>query len=334
VQSNLVEQCRKVLNRTIVMDMTMPMVPGRRFSQFFSTLDKMRANGVGFVSLTVASDYTSRKEAFRNIRLVKLLLLGRMRRVRFVRDAQDIHKAAKKSKLAVSLHFQGTVPIGQDLSMVRAFYKKGIRHMVMAYNGRNLVGCGCHVQKDEGLTSFGRELIREMNKVGMGVDVAHTGHRTAMETVQTSDKPVFISHGNIWTLEQHPRCAKDELIKAIAAKGGVIGITGLSLFLGKKDVSTQNYVKNIDYVSQLVGTQHVGIGLDYVYDMDSLLQFARNHPEQYPKEGGYFDEEIKQVGYEQIPQIAESLLKLGYSEQNIHDVLGGNWLRVLKQIWV
>ncbi|MFN3982463.1 MAG: dipeptidase [Caldilinea sp.] len=315
------------------MDMTMPMVPSGSFARFFQTLDAMKAAGFKFVSLTVASDYTSTKEAFKNIRLVRFLLLGRLGKVRSVRTVDEIRQAMQDGKLAVSLHFQGTVPIGQDLSLVKAFYEKGIRHMLMAYNARNFVGYGCHEAEDKGLTAFGRDLIQEMNRVGMLVDVAHTGHRTAMETIETSSKPVVVSHGNIWALHQHPRCVKDELIKAIAAKNGVIGVTGLGLFMGNNDASVENYVNNIDYIVQLVGAEHAGIGLDYVYDLDALLRFAQNHPEQYPKEGGYFDIEIKQISHAQMPQVAEGLLKRGYSEQAVQKILGQNWLRVLEQVW-
>jgi membrane dipeptidase len=316
-------------------DMTMPMVPRGSFGHFFRTLDRMQASGFGFVSLTVASDYTSTREAFKNIRLVRLLLLGRLGKVRFVRTVKEIRQAMQAKKLAISLHFQGTVPFGEDLSLVEIFYKKGIRHALMAYNARNFVGYGCHEDEDEdeGLTSFGRNLIREMNRVGMLIDVAHTGHCTALETIETSTKPVVVSHGNIWALHQHPRCVKDELIRAIAAKNGVIGITGLGLFMGNNDASIENYTRNIDYITQLVGAEYVGIGLDYVYDLEALLRFAKNHPEQYPKEGGYFDIEIRQITHAQILQIAEVLLKKGYSEQNVRNILGQNWLRVLEQVW-
>lgn len=321
------------LSNLPAMDMTMPMVPNGSFARFFRTLDTMRASGFKFVSLTVASDYTSTKEAFKNIQLVRLLLLGRLGKIRFVRTVKDIRQAIQDGKLAVSLHFQGTVPIGEDLSLVETFYKRGIRHMLMAYNARNFVGYGCHEEEDKGLTPFGRNLILEMNRVGMLVDVAHTGHRTAMETIEASAKTVIVSHGNIWALYQHPRCVRDELIKAIAAKNGVIGITGLGLFMGNNDASVENYVRNIDYIVQLAGAEHVGIGLDYVYDMDALMRFAENHPEQYPKEGGYFDMEIKQLPHTQIPQVAGALLKKGYSEQAVQNILGQNWLRVLEQVW-
>jgi len=172
-----------------------------------------------------------------------------------------------------------------------------------------------------------------MNRVGMLVDVAHTGHRTAMETIETSTKPVVVSHCNIWALHPHPRCVKDELIHAVASKNGVLGITGLGIFLGGNDALVDRYVARIDYLVESVGPEHVGIGLDYVYDLNALLCFAKQHPEQYPKEGGYFDSEIRQLSHAQMPEVSEALLKRGYSEQDVKNIFGQNWLRVLETVW-
>jgi membrane dipeptidase len=171
-----------------------------------------------------------------------------------------------------------------------------------------------------------------MNRVGMLVDVAHTGARTAMETIEVSKAPVVISHGNVWELGRHDRCVRDDLIRAIAAKQGVMGITGIGIFLGDNDVSVERYVTHIDHVAQLVGPEAVGIGLDYVYDMESLINFAKKHPAQYPQEGGYFDG-IEQIEYEQIPRVTEALLRMGYSDDTVRGILGENWLRVLEHVW-
>lgn len=326
------ERAARLHKNSPVLDMTMPMVPAGSFGRFFGALDEMKRHGVDFVSLTVASDYTSTAEALRNIRLVRLLLLGRFGRVRLVRRVDDIVAAQRDGRLAVSLHFQGTAPVGEDLSRVEDFYRRGIRHMLLAYNGPNRVGSGCHEAQDLGLSAFGKRLVREMNRVGMLVDVAHTGYRTSLEAIEASSRPVVISHGNPGALTPHVRCARDEVIRAIAASGGVVGITGIGLFLGGNDVSTENYVRHIDHIVQLVGPAHAGIGLDYVYDMDALIRFARNHPAQYPQDGGYFDE-IRQIPHRQLPQVTEALCRLGYPDDAISGILGGNWLRVLGQVW-
>jgi len=141
---------------------------------------------------------------------------------------KEIHWTIHDGQLAVSLHFQGTVPFGEDLLPVGTFYEKGIRHALIAYNARNFVGHRCHEDNDNGSTAFGCALVREMNRVGMLVDVAHTGHRTALDTIETSTEPVVLSHAEIWALHQYPRCLKDKLIKVIAAKNGVPGITRAS----------------------------------------------------------------------------------------------------------
>ena len=137
-------------------------------------------------------------------------------------------EARKAAKLAVGFHFQGTAPFEEELGWVDLFYQLGVRHALMAYNEQNLVGSGCHVAEDTGLSDFGRELVAEMNRVGMLVDCAHTGYRTTMETLEASASPVIISHTNVRALCDHPRCVWDDQIEACTAPGGVLGMTGLS----------------------------------------------------------------------------------------------------------
>jgi len=150
--------------QAVVMDMTMPLLQGSDYGLLFGALERMRRSGYDFVSLTIAADHTGTGETLRNMALLRALLLGRGRNVRLVRRASDIGRARAEGRLAVGLHFQGTVPIGTNLSLVGLFYRLGIRHMLMAYNTRNRVGSGCHDAVDEGLTLFGRSLIQEMNR--------------------------------------------------------------------------------------------------------------------------------------------------------------------------
>src|SRR5690606_16000592 len=162
--------------------------------------------------------------------------------------------------LAIVFHFQGTNPFGRDLGMVEVFYRLGIRHALMAYNQKNAVGDGCHERTDGGLTRFGLALVREMNRVGMLVDCSHSGYRTTMDA---SEAPVTCSPPNARALADPQRTSRDDQAKACAATGGVIGVNGIGIFLGGNEVSADALFRHIDYFVQLVGPQHVGLGLDY-----------------------------------------------------------------------
>ena len=172
--------------------------------------------------------------------------------------------------------------MGRNLDLVEVFYKLCIRHMLMAYNQKNLVADGCHELTDAGISRFGHELVAEMNRVGMFVDVAHTGYQSSMEVIEPSQSPVICSHGNIQALWRHARCYRDDQIQAIAASGGVFGLTGLGIFMGDNDASVARYVEQIDYVVQLVGPRHVGFGFDYMYDCLPFRSMRRKWPVNGP----------------------------------------------------
>jgi membrane dipeptidase len=184
-----------------------------------------------------------------------------------------------------------------------------------------------------GLSRFGRKLITEMNRVGMFVDVAHTSYNASMEAIEFSGRPVIVSHGNIWKFHEHPRCYRDDQIKAIAQSGGVIGLTGLSIFTGDDDASIGKFVDQIDYVAELVGPEHVGFGFDYVPDLPALIASAAAEASKWPKEGGYSRPDVKQIEPERVPQITQMLLDRGYSEKHLRMILVENWARLMQQIW-
>jgi membrane dipeptidase len=328
----LTQHAADLHRRALVLDMTMPLLQNSDLNRFWRALERMRANGYAFVSLTIAADHTGTRETFRNLAYLRLLM-SRRPWLRFVRRAADIPRARQEGKLAVGLNFQGTVPVGRHLRLIDVFYALGVRSMLMAYNSRNLVGSGCHDAVDEGLTPYGRQLIAAMNRAGMLVDVAHTGYRTSLETIEASTAPVVVTHGNVAAVHEHPRCYRDEQIKAVAAKGGVFGVTGFGLFLGPGDATVEQFVRHVDHAAQLVGPRHVGFGFDYVYDMPAFQRYAAAEAEKFPEGGGYHAARLSQLEIEQTPQIAEALLRLGYSDDDVCGILGGNWLRVAGQVW-
>jgi membrane dipeptidase len=221
------------------------------------------------------------------------------------------------------------------------FYGLGQRVSQLTYNSRTLIGNGCYERRDDGLSDFGLAIVERMNNVGMAVDVSHCGDRTTLDAFDVSKKPVLITHSNCRALNpNHPRCKTDEAIKAMAAKGGVMGITEVRDFVSAKEPTTiESMLDHYDYVAKLVGVEHLGIGSDIdVRGYDALP------PEEIKKDyrsGGKASEGIREkldidgLNFSKRPfDIAEGLIRRNYSDANIEAILGGNFRRVLKEIWV
>lgn len=204
--------------------------------------------------------------------------------------------------------------------------------MLLVYNRRNLAGSGCHDADDTGLTELGRALLAEMDRVGMVRCCSHAGYRTAREIIDSSDRPVIFSHSNPRSLRDHPRNIPDELIRACAATDGVIGINGVGLFLGTGPPTAEIILRNLDYVAQLVGADHVGLGLDYMFKSSELDDPGRGGTDMWPREWGYG----RGSGFappEVIPEIVAGLERLGYPATAIRGILGENLLRVADAVW-
>jgi membrane dipeptidase len=200
--------------------------------------------------------------------------------------------------------------------------------MLLAYNKDNRASGGC-MEGNIGLTDFGKRVIQEMNRVGMVVDVTHMGYLATMDAFEVSSSPVIFSHSNPKGVLDHARNISDEQIKACAKTGGVVAINGIGDFLG--GTSNEIIVQHIEYVMDLVGPEHVGIGLDYVVDKQELIDYIEGHPDIFPREK--FNDYLSFVEPEQLPQITELLYKKGHGEQVIRGILGENFLRVAKQVW-
>jgi membrane dipeptidase len=325
------------LGRPIVCDMTLPQGPAgaHETANFDPVLVDRARYGVTFTSITIASDELSVGDTVRWIAAARQYFASRAQKLVFVEKVADIRAAHAAGKIAVNLHFQGSNPLGGDLNLVEVYRRLGIGHLLLAYNYRNLAGDGCHEPNDAGLSAFGRELIAEMNRVGMAVDLTHTGTRTALDALAVSTQPVIISHSNSRGVWDHPRNIPDELAKAVAAMGGVIGVNGVGLFLSnaRSDISAQAIARHINHYADLVGPDHVGLGLDSVYDVKFYIEnFARKNMEKY-RTGGYFKGTPQFAQVAVIPQVAGLLLDSGWSVANVKGFLGENWLRVLERIW-
>ncbi len=227
----------------------------------------------------------------------------------------------------------------RKLDDVDYFYGLGQRVSQLTYNARTLIGNGSTERRDEGLSDFGLAVVERMNKNGMAVDVSHCGDRTTLDAFDVSKKPVLITHSNCRALNPtHPRCKTDEAIKAMAAKGGVMGITEVRMFITAKEPTTiETMLDHYDYVAKLVGVEHVGVGSDI-----DLLGYDAMPPDEYKqlkasyKNSYGFRDKIDIDGYNYAKRpfdLAEGLIRRKYADADIEAILGGNFRRVLKQIW-
>jgi membrane dipeptidase len=254
-----------------------------------------------------------------------------------VDTVEDIERAKAARKVAVIMGLQNAEHFRQ-VSDVLAFRQLGLRCAQLTYNSQNLLGSGSTERVDGGVTDYGAEIIREMNKLGVLVDVSHSGERTTLDAIDISAGPIAITHSNCRALNNHPRLKTDEAIRKLAAKGGVIGITGVRMFVKDREPTTvEHVVDHIDHVVKLVGIDHVGIGTD-----SDLLGYDRLPGDLYRqlksvyKSSYAFREKIDTDGFnnpDKMFSLTDALDRRGYSEANIQAILGGNFRRLLATAW-
>jgi len=321
-----------IFRSSLVWDMTVPY--GTEQATDGVTLPRFKRAGFGVVSLTIGGDFTFGTQVpLANIAKVLALCAKQPDLYRFVASVDDIDLARREDKLAITLNFQGTNPLAQDLNMVEVFYRLGVRHMLLAYNQKNTVGDGCSERTDEGLSRFGLSVIGEMNRVGMLVDGSHSGYRTTMEAMEASTAPFIFSHSNAHAVYGHYRNIRDDQIQRCAATGGVIGINGLGEFLDDMEATSESMFRHVDYIANLVGPRHVGIGLDYVKDVPAFWKAVDENPDAWPPNQGRPNRHTKFVQPEQLEDLAELMLRKNYAEDDIRAILGENFRRVCKQVW-
>jgi membrane dipeptidase len=295
-------------------------------------LPRFHAVGVSFVALSVDEGET--QSTIAQIALTRRQIRERSDYLTLATTTSAIDQARRAGKLAVGFGFQETLPFGTDLDNVQLFYELGVRQALLAYNNRNYVADGCAEPADAGLSLFGRALVEEMNRVGMLVDGSHCGYRTTMEAMALSQSPFIFSHSNPFAVRAHYRSIKDDQIKACAETGGVVGINGVGYWVGDNDASTEAIFRCLDYTVQLVGPEHVGLGLDYIYDLDNLIQWVRAAPLRWPPYEGEWMQKHNYAGPEQMVELVQMMLNNGYPDEAVIAILGKNWERVSEQVWV
>jgi membrane dipeptidase len=304
-------------------------LPLRADASFLSQLERYREAGVNVVSLNVGFADMSWAEHLRILSFMRQWIAVRPDTYRLVSTVEDIRRCKAEGKLGIVFDIEGMCPVQKDLSLVQTFYELGVRWMLIAYNRNNLAGGGC-LDTDSGLTAVGRAIIDEMERVGMVLCLSHAGARTVAEALEYARNPAIFSHSNPYGDTPHARNVSDDLMRACARKGGVIGLSGIGPFLGVQVNLVERLLQQLRYVIDLVGVEQVGLGLDYVFDRTELDEHVRLNPTLYPPgiAGG-----LGMVQPEAIGTIAEGLARDNLTDAQIRGILGENWLRIATRVW-
>lgn len=297
--------------------------------------EDMRRGGLSAANCTV-SVWEGFQGTVNNIAEMKGLIREHGDLLTLIRGVEDIRRAKAEGRTGVILGFQNAHPFEDRLESIEAFADMGVRVVQLCYNTQNLIGTGCY-ERDGGLSGFGREVIAEMNRVGIMVDLSHVGGLTSREAVLESKKPVCYSHCLPSGLKPHPRNKSDEELRFIADHGGFIGVTMFPPFLRRGiEATVDDYVEAMDYVIALVGEDCVGYGTDFTQGYDQVffdwITHDKGRYRRLTDFGAILNPEgIRTIG--ETPNLTAAMQRAGWPESKIRKVLGENWLRVFGEVW-
>src|SRR6056297_860816 len=241
-----------------------------RLPDFLPQLRRYRASGVDVVFLNAGYGTPELSDILRFIGFVSDWVSQRPTEFGLLTNTQDIDERKKSGILSIAFNVEGAAFAAREPGSLGALRQIGVRWMLLAYNRNNALGGGC-LDSDKALTSEGRFVLEEMLRAGIVPCCSHCGERTARDIIEHSGRPVIFSHSNMRALHDHPRNISDRVVRECGARGGIIGINGIGNFLNsRKDTSTDSLVAHVDHAASLVGSEHVGISLDYVFDMEEL----------------------------------------------------------------
>lgn len=244
----------------------------------------------------------------------------------------DVKAIAAQDHIAVVFDLEDSHPIGDDLDNLATLAALGVRTLLPTYNHANRAGSGCLDTVDGGLTDWGRSIVAEMNTVGIVPDGSHCSARTGLDMCEASTGPVIYSHSCMRAVWDHPRNISDEQARACAASGGVIGITGVGIFLGPNTPTLEAMARHLEYAVELVGIEHVGISSDFSFDYDDFIDELTRNPhlfdDSYTRWGP-----IRWMRPETLLTLGAHLVNRGWATGNVEAVLGGNFCRVAQRSW-
>jgi len=302
----------------------------------FTPVRLMHAAGVNYVSLNVGADMNPLSQVMSVIAGYRATIAADPERYVLADTVDDIIQAAADGRMAIGFDLEGAMPLLEQPEMAALYAQLGVRQMHFAYNRNNSVADGCH-DEARGLTSLGKRMLVAVSEAGILVDCSHTGRKCSLDIMEGSANPVIFSHANPYALVPHGRNITDEQIKACAATGGVVCVSGLSWFLGRENPDADDVARHVAYIAELVGAAHVGIGLDMCFSQPELddtppgdfdpgywwpasAGYRAGHPPTFTPPGVW-------------RQLAGALRKVGLSDTEIELVQGRNMMRVAQQVW-
>ena len=328
---------RKIYDEAIVID-------GLSISNWESdaVFRRLRAGNITAINATVAT--------WENFVQTMAHLSAWMRRFRErddilqVKETADIYAAKEQEKTGIILSFQNASPIENELDRLGLFLALGVRVIQLTYHETNLLGSGCWERTDGGLSNFGVDAVREMNRLGIVIDLSHVGPKTTMDAIEMSEQPVAITHANARSFCGHPRNKEEDALKLLAEKGGVVGATSYAHFLPKGfDSTVEDFVDAIDDMVERVGIDHVAIGTDSTHDqpLEFWHYIGSQQGTKFPStfaDGSvpYTELSFQPKGIDspaEFPNLAEALVNRGYSTEDITKLLGGNWMNLFERVW-
>ena len=305
--------------------------------------ESLRAGGVTAINATVAT-WEGFRETVDHLARWDVRLRERADTIVPIRTVDDILAAKRDGKTGIIFGFQNASPIENRVDRLAVFHRLGVRIIQVTYHERNLLGDGCYERVPGGLTHFGADAVAEMNRLGILIDLSHVGERTTLDVIDASEKPVSVTHANAKPYYDVPRNKTDEAVKRLAERGGVVGATCIITFLKTgADSTLADYVDAIDDMVERIGIDHVAIGTDFTQDQpDGFWRYISSQQgSKFPAR--YIDPTVRNdwmllypKGLEtpdKLPALADALSDRGYRWEDVEKVLGGNWIRLFREVW-
>jgi membrane dipeptidase len=296
-------------------------------------LPKLRRGNVGVVvcALYIDSIYLPEGALRRAIQLADALLeevADNSDQIELVRSHEDIQRINADGKVAVLLALEGAEPLGMDLSALRLFHRLGLRMVSFAWMRRTAFGDGTWENDSKGgLTRLGRQAVAEMNRLGIIVDISHASDQTAWDIIEASSAPIVASHSNARALHPHLRNLTDDQIRAVAGGGGVIGAVAVPRFISDSEPTIARWVDHVDYLVEIAGIDHVGIGADFTHHLAEINAFVEV-PAWSPDPPTARRQFPQMLGPENFPGLVNELMSRGYSDSNLRKILYENFVRL------